>query len=219
MTKRYISFAVITMLPLMANAIPQMPQWQVEMNQRAKELENLQRQNGADGEHIQKVGFPATYNDLSFSERLKHTTEDISKYKDLKTYRELDVKSAAEWCADGEHKNTIECMEYRCGVGGIESAKRDCITYRCSKPEYRKTHQTECELNDNCTSDSDSSYKCMNYKCHKTEEKDTNACIQWLCNNDTDYKQNNPGKCIVPDPDQLTNDPTVTDPEEIVFVI
>ena len=46
------------------------PKWGQEQAERAKELETLQRQNGTGNEHhLTQTDFPATYADLSFSER------------------------------------------------------------------------------------------------------------------------------------------------------
>lgn len=83
--------------------------WQTEQKERADELAELQRQNGAGGEHLSSTQFPATYADLSFSARMEYDTESLIPYKDSRPYRTLDVKTKEEWCVD--HPNLPECKE------------------------------------------------------------------------------------------------------------
>lgn len=86
--------------------------WQIEQKERADELQRLQSQNGAGSEHLSKTDFPATYADLSFSERIENDRASLMPYKDTVAYRTLDVKSESEWC-EGEHANAPECAKYR----------------------------------------------------------------------------------------------------------
>ena len=85
--------------------------WQIEQKERADELQRLQAQNGVGKEHLVKTDFPATYADLSFSERLENDRAGLEPFKDLKAYNTLDVKSESEWCE--EHYNSSECTNYR----------------------------------------------------------------------------------------------------------
>lgn len=85
------------------------PKWRTEINQRAAELEELQRQNGGDDIGLDANSFPATYADLSFSERIANEKAGLEPYKDLKPYRELNVESASEWCS--YHPNTPGCSK------------------------------------------------------------------------------------------------------------
>lgn len=94
------------------NPYKQQPtKWQIEQKERADELQRLQAQNGVGSEHLVKTDFPATYADLSFSERLENDRAGLEPFKDLKAYNTLDVKSESEWCEG--HYNSSECTAYR----------------------------------------------------------------------------------------------------------
>ena len=197
-------FSVLTAPVFGANNIPK---WQQEMNERAKELEQLQKQNGTGGENLTRTDFPKTVKDLSFSARQQLEKESLEPYKNLKAYKELNVKTAEEWCED--HKNSRECWEWRCGPNGHDKDKSECITYRCQNDDYYKTHTEECERNKLCKDNN--STQCMQYRCYKTSDKDTTECIKWLCENDSNYKANNPNNC----PEQQDPDPN-PDPAQTV---
>ena len=95
------------------NPYKQQPtKWQIEQKERSDELQRLQSQNGVGSEHLTKTDFPATYADLSFSERMENDRAGLEPYKDLKAYKTLKVKSESEWCED-EHANAPECAKYR----------------------------------------------------------------------------------------------------------
>ena len=91
----------------------QAPQWQQEIKERSQELQELQRQNGADSYNLSATDFPTTYADLSFSERMNLASQDYAKYKDMNAYQGLNVKGESEWCEDGAHYNTPECASYK----------------------------------------------------------------------------------------------------------
>lgn len=81
--------------------------WQIEQKERADELQRLQAQNGVGKEHLVKTDFPATYADLSFSERMENDRAGLMPYKDTTAYRTINVKSESEWCR--EHPESSEC--------------------------------------------------------------------------------------------------------------
>lgn len=133
----------------------QTPKWQQEQNERAAELQALQRQNGVGGEHVQYTDFPATYADLSFSERIENDRAGLEPFKDLKAYKTLDVKTAEEWCGkDGEHANSPECVAWRDCTDTIkpndsrivhaeyDSSHKNCLVTKCEEgfsPNKQKT--------------------------------------------------------------------------------
>ncbi len=86
-------------------------QWQLEMQERTQELEELQRQNASESNQLSATNFPATYADLSFSERIANEAAGLEPYKDMNAYREINVKTAEEWCAD--HPDSSECIAYK----------------------------------------------------------------------------------------------------------
>jgi hypothetical protein len=85
--------------------------WEQEMKERSDELKRLQAQNGVGQERVVKTDFPATYADLSFSERLANDTESVMPYKDSSAYIIPDIKSTAEWCES--HIDSPECKAYK----------------------------------------------------------------------------------------------------------
>jgi len=97
--------------------------WKQEENERARELQGLQRQNGVGNEHITKTDFPATYADLSFSERMANDTAGLEPFKDMKAYKTLDVKTESEWCNDG-HMDSSECAAYKARIEAAAAAQQ-----------------------------------------------------------------------------------------------
>lgn len=222
MNQKRFYLVIMMFVPMIAfGANNTVPKWKNEMNERANELQQLQKQNGAGGTNLIKTDFPKTTDDLSFSARVQLEKESIEPYKDLKAYRELNVKTAEEWCED--HKNSRECWEYRCGPNGHDKDKSECITYRCQNDDYSKTHTEECERHKLCKDNK--STQCMQYRCYKTSDKDTNECKEWLCENDSSYKSNNPDNCTeqhkIQDSHKPSGDVNVTTDEDgvIIFTI
>ena len=171
------------------------PKWKQEENERAAELQALQRQNGMDSEHVQYTDFPATYADLSFSERIENDRTGLEPFKDLKAYKTLDVKTAEEWCGkDASNSKSTECMIYFCKEDGPKANQPMCISWRCEKADYYNEHQQECDSNEFCAQNPDS-YDCMNYKCHNTDEQNSANCIKWLCDNNANYKLEHEEEC------------------------
>lgn len=73
--------------------------WQKEMNERAAELQSLQQRTGNDNtNNLYATDFPTTYQDRSFTDKMKDTVESYAPYKDLKAYKLPDFKSDDEWC-------------------------------------------------------------------------------------------------------------------------
>ena len=91
---------------------PQQPQWQIEMQERADELSELQRQNSGGDETLTQTDFPATIADLSFSARQQLERDSIEPYKDLNAYTELNIKNLEQWCSDGANAKSPECRGY-----------------------------------------------------------------------------------------------------------
>ena len=97
------------------------PQWQQEINERSKELEELQRQNGAGSEQLSVTSFPKTYKDLSFKSKMELQEEGYAPYKDLNAYEAPKFVSEEEWCSS--HINASECRGYKARQEAIARAK------------------------------------------------------------------------------------------------
>ena len=73
--------------------------WQKEINERAEELQSLQQRTGNDNtNNLYATDFPTTYQDRSFTDKMKDTVESYTPYKDLKAYKLPEFKSDDEWC-------------------------------------------------------------------------------------------------------------------------
>ena len=86
------------------------PQWQQEINERSRELQELQSENGADNYELSATAFPTTYNDLSLAERMENEAIGYEPYKDKSAYKTIEVKNGQDWCK--EHPGSKECKEY-----------------------------------------------------------------------------------------------------------
>lgn len=86
------------------------PQWQQEINERSRELQELQSENGAGNYGLSATAFPTTYNDLSFTDRMTNEAAGYAPYKDKSAYKTIEVKTGDEWCK--EHQGSKECKEY-----------------------------------------------------------------------------------------------------------
>ncbi len=86
------------------------PQWQQEIDERSRELQELQSENGAGNYGLSATTFPTTYNDLSFTDRMANEAAGYAPYKDKSAYKTINVKSGDEWCK--EHQGSKECKEY-----------------------------------------------------------------------------------------------------------
>jgi len=113
------SFLILPfLLPLTVcgtDAAPNTPQWQRERDERAQELQDLQRENAAGYVNIdtsQPTTFPSTVDDLSFSARTQLEQEGLEPYKDLKAYRELELQTKSDYCNNG-HLDEPMCAEYK----------------------------------------------------------------------------------------------------------
>lgn len=88
-----------------------LPQWQQDIKERSIELQQLQQQNGAGGEHLSAADFPTTFEDLSFSERMATKTEGYEPFKDSHAYIVPNFINESQWCS-GEGRGRAECENY-----------------------------------------------------------------------------------------------------------
>lgn len=86
------------------------PQWQQDIIERSIELQQLQQENGAGSEHLSATDFPATYQDLSFSDRKDLAAADYARYKSMNAYIVPNFQNKEEWCK-GKGAGTAECKE------------------------------------------------------------------------------------------------------------
>ena len=77
---------------------PKLPQWNgepwaEEMQERKKELENLQAQNSYGTNQVVKADFPNTFADLSFTERQQILKEGYAPYAGTSAYKQINIES------------------------------------------------------------------------------------------------------------------------------
>lgn len=107
------------------------PQWQQEINERSRELQELQSENGADNYGLSATAFPTTYNDLSLAERMENEVIGYEPYKGKSAYKTIEVKSANEWCK--EHQGSRECQEYEEQQKLAQQSKNSTTTQNAQK--------------------------------------------------------------------------------------
>jgi len=74
---------------------PRVPDWANDIKDRTRELEQLQSQDNGAGK-IAAASFPATINDVSFSDRMENLAAGYAPYKDAKAYLGMDVETEEE---------------------------------------------------------------------------------------------------------------------------
>ena len=90
----------------------QMPQWQQDVIERTKELENLQAQNGGNMGRLEKTAFPTTFADLSFQERMDIKAEGYEPYKDMKAYHPITLEPMEDYVNRMRSFNNESMEEY-----------------------------------------------------------------------------------------------------------
>lgn len=67
--------------------------WEKDKTTRQNELRNLQRQNGSNNVALAATKFPATYGDLSFTERMENDQAGYESWKGTQAYKPIKVES------------------------------------------------------------------------------------------------------------------------------
>lgn len=82
-------------------------EWQKEQKERQQELKDLQAQNGIGYEKITKTEFPATYADLSFTERMENAKEGYKPFEGKSPYQEIKIEKEEDYLArlNGSNNN------------------------------------------------------------------------------------------------------------------
>ena len=89
-----------------------MPQWQQDVIERTQELEKLQAQNGGNAGRIVQTGFPTTFADLSFEERMAVKAEGYEPYKDMKSYHPITLEPMEDYVNRMRSFNNESLEEY-----------------------------------------------------------------------------------------------------------
>lgn len=77
---------------------PKLPEWNgepwaEEMQERKKELQQLQSQNATGSNQVVKADFPETFADLSFTERQQILKEGYAPYAGTSAYKQINIES------------------------------------------------------------------------------------------------------------------------------
>ena len=105
------------------------PKWQVDYNDRANELKELQAQNAVDYT-VSETDFPKTVNDLSFQDSIALKKAGYAPYADAKVYVPLEIERNENQSGYGGQggTQTTECQQiYTCiyNFGKQEEQARD----------------------------------------------------------------------------------------------
>lgn len=88
------------------------PKWQVDYNDRANELKELQAQNAVDYT-IVDTDFPKTVNDLSFQDSIALKKASYAPYQNAEVYKPMDIERTSP--EEKQQKQMIECQKvYAC---------------------------------------------------------------------------------------------------------
>jgi hypothetical protein len=74
---------------------PQQPDWAKEIEERKQELQELRSQTDSLNSRAGAV-FPATYADISFTERKENATKDYAAYANTSAYRSINIEADSE---------------------------------------------------------------------------------------------------------------------------
>ena len=91
---------------------PTIPKWQVDYNNRANELKELQAQNAVDYT-IVDTDFPKTVNDLSFQDSIALKKASYAPYQNAEVYKPMDIERTSP--EEKQQKQLTECQKiYAC---------------------------------------------------------------------------------------------------------
>jgi hypothetical protein len=79
---------------------------------RAQELEDLKAQSGYVPAHIEKIDFPTTVADISFTDRVNLAVDGYAPFKDLKAYRTLNIEDYETYIARMRDSLRLNITEY-----------------------------------------------------------------------------------------------------------
>ncbi len=110
---------------------PSAPDWATDAAKRAKELSDLQAQNGAGGETLVVMDFPKTADDLTLDQKMRLEKHGFKPYKDKSGWQKITVGSAKEYWEDVKNqaankKNALDALNGK-GSGSTAKASRDAM--------------------------------------------------------------------------------------------
>ncbi len=125
---------------------PKLPQWNgepwaEEMQERKKELENLQAQNSYGTNQVVKADFPNTFADLSFTERQEILKQGYEPFKESSAYAGLNIKETlTQNSLSQTNTNISNSKENNCTnlAGPLNTLKSDLnILISCQKAKKK----------------------------------------------------------------------------------
>ena len=122
------------------------PDWATDMRERQLELQALHTETGTNNHQIQSADFPATYADVSFTDRLENARNGYEPFKDAHAYREMDIEDEETYLARIERsKPTKKCTEKTCNI--------DYVLNGGTKADNSPESHTTCSGNDTTLED------------------------------------------------------------------
>ena len=112
------------------------PDWATDMRERQLELQALHTETGTNNYHVQHADFPATYADVSFTDRLENARNGYEPFKDARAYREMDIEDEETYL---ERINKEKCTKKTCNIeyylsGGVNNSRNPKKYTTCGRP-------------------------------------------------------------------------------------
>lgn len=131
---------------------PKTPTWATEVAERRQELEQLQTENGTNDFYIAATGFPTTYADLSFDERMANEAAGYEPYKDMRAYQEIQIEDLDKYYERQEDVAQAK-KEYEESMAALELAekcRKNPLHPDCPEGK-KKAHEEKCRDKANWT--------------------------------------------------------------------
>jgi hypothetical protein len=119
--------------------VPDPPQWLEDRIDRQAELRELQRQNGAEDVELVATKMPATYADLSFTERMANEKAGFDVWKNAKAYHTINIETDEDMLKRKADAATAKA-EILKKEGELKNALHDA-----DLKTWCKIHPIECE--------------------------------------------------------------------------
>ena len=129
---------------------PKTPTWATEVAERRQELEQLQTENGTNDFYIAATGFPTTYADLSFDERMANEADGYEPYKDMRAYQEIKIEDLDKYYERQEDVAQAK-KEYEESMAELEKAekcRKNPLDLACPEGQ-EKARQEKCSKKEN----------------------------------------------------------------------
>ncbi|MBQ8293888.1 MAG: hypothetical protein IJX89_00690 [Alphaproteobacteria bacterium] len=124
---------------------PNAPDWMLEMKAREQELKDLQSQNGAGDVSLAHTAFPATYADLSFSERMENASAGYEPYAGTSAYKTMKIETEEQYLT---RQKNLQRLRDEAALSQEEFCKKYPDAEKCKDTKSGKETETKTGLSD-----------------------------------------------------------------------